>query len=548
MKKLLRLVQSAHTVICYYVLFIGVVWPWGSHKVGHLYGLDVFSKALRAASWNDLLCVDERHFDLEGYCAALCDWYIQGLPGGEQFGWLGESSEACEDGRPPAGPVSHAKAIDWRIRWAFQVRPCSYSLGIELICHCEFGGGFWRSVVFEVTVCWVIDVCSKEGLGVLVEYNTKKVFEVKLKELRTTMTDQIAENVNVNEVIEMVKAKRKEATLPDVDVVRTIWDAIMDAVQWSGKNQQQNSNLALRQVRWFINLSVLGHLSWSLSFPGIDCVTHFTWVIHRCHWSANEIKCSDLLSICVDRSSNGASFWVRFALLLGWRWTWCTKSRFTATRMPSWWSYFLRSSEHCMIRMSWQRTQFWTGSRKGPIPRAGGWCDLAVQGSQCGGLLLFRFLSYNLHMNLSLKLMYMSFVTDKPLWRDLSRLWNGWRKRKRRSNFKFTLGRWIVGSHCLGVVLCLHKQEKFVLWPCYGGYGNLWESFVAVLLCSVCTWTCCVSLYLMGILFNGTQDYRQCRSVTTYGACTVIWCDHTLYVLMNGVFVLDDVSVVFACS
>jgi hypothetical protein len=90
---------------------------------------------------------------------------------------------------------------------------------------------------------------NKEGLGVLVEYNTKKVFEVKLKELRTTMTDQIAENVNVNEVIEMVKAKRKEATLPDVDVVRTIWDAIMDAVQWSGKNQQQNSNLALRQVK-----------------------------------------------------------------------------------------------------------------------------------------------------------------------------------------------------------------------------------------------------------------------------------------------------------
>lgn len=82
----------------------------------------------------------------------------------------------------------------------------------------------------------------------LVEYNTKKVFDVKLKELRTTMTDQIAEDVNVNDVIEMVKQKRKEATLPDVDVVRTIWDAIMDAVQWSGKNQQQNSNLALRQV------------------------------------------------------------------------------------------------------------------------------------------------------------------------------------------------------------------------------------------------------------------------------------------------------------
>lgn len=82
----------------------------------------------------------------------------------------------------------------------------------------------------------MVDLCSKEGLGVLVEYNTKKVFDVKLKELRTTMTDMIPEDVNVNEVIEMVKLRRKEVSLPDVDVVRTIWDSIMDAVQWSGKN------------------------------------------------------------------------------------------------------------------------------------------------------------------------------------------------------------------------------------------------------------------------------------------------------------------------
>jgi hypothetical protein len=85
-------------------------------------------------------------------------------------------------------------------------------------------------------------------LGVLVEYNTKKVFDVKLRELRNALTDQIAENIDVMEVVDMVKQRRKEVSLPDLDVVRTIFDAIMDAVQWSGKNQQQNSNLALRQV------------------------------------------------------------------------------------------------------------------------------------------------------------------------------------------------------------------------------------------------------------------------------------------------------------
>jgi hypothetical protein len=81
-----------------------------------------------------------------------------------------------------------------------------------------------------------------------VEYNRKKVFDLKLKELRTTLTDQIVEGVVLAEVTEMVKQCRKEANLPDVDVMRTIWDATMDAVEWSGKNQQQNSNLALRQV------------------------------------------------------------------------------------------------------------------------------------------------------------------------------------------------------------------------------------------------------------------------------------------------------------
>ncbi len=80
------------------------------------------------------------------------------------------------------------------------------------------------------------------------EYNRKKVFDLKLKELRTTLTDQIVESVDLAEVTEMVKQCRKEGNLPDVDVMRTIWDATMDAVEWSGKNQQQNSNLVLRQV------------------------------------------------------------------------------------------------------------------------------------------------------------------------------------------------------------------------------------------------------------------------------------------------------------
>ncbi|KAF8388541.1 hypothetical protein HHK36_027216 [Tetracentron sinense] len=92
---------------------------------------------------------------------------------------------------------------------------------------------------------------SVEGLVALVEYNEKKVFEVKLKEMKSALTTQIAEETDISEVIETVKQRVKDAKLPDIEVVRILWDVIMDAVQWSGKNQQQNANAALRQVDVF---------------------------------------------------------------------------------------------------------------------------------------------------------------------------------------------------------------------------------------------------------------------------------------------------------
>lgn len=87
-----------------------------------------------------------------------------------------------------------------------------------------------------------------EGLLPLVEYNEKKLFEVKLKEMKTAITNQISEAADVAEVIETVKQHVKDAKFPDIEVVRILWDVLMDAVQWSGKNQQQNANSALRQV------------------------------------------------------------------------------------------------------------------------------------------------------------------------------------------------------------------------------------------------------------------------------------------------------------
>ncbi|KAF3964105.1 hypothetical protein CMV_011571 [Castanea mollissima] len=95
---------------------------------------------------------------------------------------------------------------------------------------------------------------TKEGLVPLVEYNEKKIFEVKLKDMKSALTTQITEEVDISEVIETVKQRVKDAKLPDIEVVRILWDVIMDAVQWSGKNQQQNANAALRQVKTWATL------------------------------------------------------------------------------------------------------------------------------------------------------------------------------------------------------------------------------------------------------------------------------------------------------
>ncbi|KAL2553352.1 ARM repeat superfamily protein [Forsythia ovata] len=59
----------------------------------------------------------------------------------------------------------------------------------------------------------------------------------------------MAEEADISEVIETVKQHVKDAKFPDIEVVRILWDVMMDAVQWSGKNQQQNANAALHQVK-----------------------------------------------------------------------------------------------------------------------------------------------------------------------------------------------------------------------------------------------------------------------------------------------------------
>jgi hypothetical protein len=64
----------------------------------------------------------------------------------------------------------------------------------------------------------------------------------------------INEETRISEVIETVKHQVKDAKFPDLEVIRMLWDVLLEVVQWSGKNQQQNSNSTLRQVTQFFLL------------------------------------------------------------------------------------------------------------------------------------------------------------------------------------------------------------------------------------------------------------------------------------------------------
>ncbi|KAF3614454.1 hypothetical protein FXO38_30834 [Capsicum annuum] len=54
-----------------------------------------------------------------------------------------------------------------------------------------------------------LSMSFKAGLLPLVEYNDKNIFEVRLKEMKSTLTIQLAEEVAISEVIETVKHMSK---------------------------------------------------------------------------------------------------------------------------------------------------------------------------------------------------------------------------------------------------------------------------------------------------------------------------------------------------
>lgn len=90
---------------------------------------------------------------------------------------------------------------------------------------------------------------SAAGLKSLVDLFNKRMYEVKLRGLKEDLTEKIAEGAEIADVLKIVEETKAAASLPDAELIPVCWNGVMDAVQWSGKNQQQNVNMALRQVK-----------------------------------------------------------------------------------------------------------------------------------------------------------------------------------------------------------------------------------------------------------------------------------------------------------
>jgi hypothetical protein len=98
---------------------------------------------------------------------------------------------------------------------------------------------------------------TQAGLPALVNYQERKLAEQGLNELKLKLQEHIEETPNgVSEAIEMVKEMEEEheGSIPQNMLVETLWKAIMDTLQISGKNQQQASNAALRQLKLWSKL------------------------------------------------------------------------------------------------------------------------------------------------------------------------------------------------------------------------------------------------------------------------------------------------------
>jgi len=93
------------------------------------------------------------------------------------------------------------------------------------------------------------------GLSSFVEYNKGKLYDAYCQELQASVKSLITEDppAAVADVIASVKAKKDEASLQDIDVVKCVYLGIVDGVLGSAgsKNTQQTQFSVLKTLKFY---------------------------------------------------------------------------------------------------------------------------------------------------------------------------------------------------------------------------------------------------------------------------------------------------------
>lgn len=94
------------------------------------------------------------------------------------------------------------------------------------------------------------------GLEALVEWNLKRDAEIKICELQEALTEMITADPPhpASEVLAMMKQRKTDYNLPESEVLRVTWIALMKSVNMTGKNQQQIMQGVLGQIKKYHKL------------------------------------------------------------------------------------------------------------------------------------------------------------------------------------------------------------------------------------------------------------------------------------------------------
>lgn len=112
------------------------------------------------------------------------------------------------------------------------------------------------------------------GLENLVEWNHQRELDSKIKDLENALFDLVGSEdpAPPAEVLALAKGKKAESNLPDADVLRSLWIALVKSINFTGKNQQQIMQALVQRVKAYrkvlsafatsakVELSLLCHL------------------------------------------------------------------------------------------------------------------------------------------------------------------------------------------------------------------------------------------------------------------------------------------------